>query len=247
MNWEQVTECPLCKQNNVSYYGAGQAPLISVPGIMGGQPLAIVTTYVICNICGLIFQDRRMTEESALEFYASGEYRKLTNGLGKSNQEIRDAAKELETAQRISKYVPIGSHLDIGCSRGYLLKKTRSQGCTVFGVEPFAEYVQEDIPTVPGVEWLDTQYDTITCIHVFEHMIDPVRYAGDIIRLMKPGGRLVLEVPSDNSPGGPLRLPHYYHFRPPVILRIFAELELVSFEMTPHSLFVLRKPANGNV
>lgn len=241
MKWERVTACPLCGENNVSYYGSGQAPLISLPDVMDGQPLAIVTTYVICNICGLIFQDRRMTEESAHEFYSSGQYRQLTNGVGKNNQEARDIAKEQETAKRIAQSVMSGSHLDIGCSRGYLLAETQNKGCSVMGVEPYSEYVTQSVPHVGSINDVQDWYDTVTCIHVFEHLINPVKMANEIIMRIKPGGRLILEVPSDRSPGGPLRLPHYYHFQPPVILRIFAALTLERFDINPHNFFILRR------
>lgn len=237
MKWETVHACPLCGEDNAALYGQGYAPIIQLPEIMGGAPMAVITTYAICNVCGLIFQAGRLTEESALEFYKSGLYR---SSLSRPQEELD--ASEARTVAKILPHVGAGSHLDIGCSRGYLLAASKAQGNKVFGVEPFAEYVTEDVPTCRSLYDVSGQWDTITCIHVFEHMIDPLEYAAKIISLMKPGGRLVLEVPSEQSPGGPLRLAHYYLFRPPVILRIFAGLKLVQYEMNPHNFFVFEKP-----
>lgn len=237
MKWETVQACPLCGDNNATYYGQGHAPLVSDPAILGGATLAVVTTYGICNSCGLIFQIGRLDEESGLEFYQSGLYRSTLN---RTQEELDES--ERRTAERIAPYVGSGSHLDIGCSRGYLLAATRQKGCTVFGVEPFAEYVTEDVPTVGSLDDVVAQYDNVTCIHVLEHVIDPVEYAKKIMATVKPGGKLVLEVPSDMSPGGPLRLAHYYHYQPPVIRRLFAGMIFEQFELTPHNLFVMRKP-----
>jgi SAM-dependent methyltransferase len=237
MNWETVHACPLCGADNASYYGQGMAPIIQRQDVMGGAPLAVITTYATCNSCGLIFQVGRLTEQSALEFYQSGDYRA---SIQRPVAELD--ASELRTVDKILPYIGAGSHLDIGCSRGYLLASSQAQGNKVFGVEPNAAWVTQDVATCRTLDQVRGQWDTITCIHVFEHMIDPLGYAAEIVQLLKPGGRLVLEVPSENSPGGPLRLPHYYLFNPPVIVRIFAALELVEYQANPHNFFVFRKP-----
>jgi SAM-dependent methyltransferase len=237
LQWETVQACPLCGDDNASYYGQGYMPIIQRPDVMGGCPMATITSYVICNTCGLIFQVGRLTEQSALDFYQSGDYRA---SLQRPQEELD--ASERRTVAKILPHVEPGAHLDIGCSRGYLLAASKAQCNKVFGVEPYREYVTEDVPTCRSLDQVRGQWDTITCIHVLEHVIDPVKYARMIIALMKPGGRLVLEVPSEQSPGGPLRLAHYYLFRPPVIVRLFAGLKLVKFEMNPHNFFIFEKP-----
>ena len=237
MKWETVHACPLCGDDNASYYGQGNAPILQFPEIMGGAPLAVVTTYGICNTCGLIFQIGRLTEQSGLDFYKSGEYRA---SLGRPQEELD--ASEARTVDKILPHIGAGSHLDIGCSRGYLLAASKAQGNKVFGVEPFAEYVTEEVPTCRTLDQVTGQWDTITSIHSLEHVIDPVKMAAKITALLKPGGRLVLEVPSEQSPGGPLRLAHYYLFRPPVILRIFKDLKLIEYQQNPHNFFILEKP-----
>ena len=237
MKWENVTSCPLCGGDSASFYGQGRAPIINDPRILGGASLAVVTTYAVCNACGLIFQIGRLTEDSMTEYYSSGYYRA---SLGVPQEKID--AQELERGQRIAQYITAGSHLDIGCSRGYLLNETKLKGCKVFGVEPYAEYVTQDVPTCQYLHQVNGQFDNVTMIHALEHVYDLRWYARKIISLLSPGGKLVIEVPSDQSPGGPMRLPHVYHFQPPVIHRLFDGLKVELFELTPHNLFVLRKP-----
>lgn len=239
MNWITVEFCPLCGSSLAIPYGQGHAPLIFADEIFGGAPLTVVTTYFTCIECGLIYQSPRLNDESVNEYYASGLYRA---SLGRSVSDLD--ASEQRTAPRIAAYVtPNATHLDIGCSRGYLLAETRKMGCNVFGVEANRDWVTEDVPTVTDLYKLTGQWQTITCIHVLEHLTDPIRAARKIVELLAPGGRLVLEVPSDQSPGGPLRLAHLFHFQPWAIRRLFADLILEKFELTPHNLFVFRAQA----
>jgi 2-polyprenyl-3-methyl-5-hydroxy-6-metoxy-1,4-benzoquinol methylase len=147
---------------------------------------------------------------------------------------------EMERQERIAPMITGGKRfLDIGSSRGYLLQLVDKKFDRVLGVEPNTGYGTYG----PSVQFLEAAtergpFDTITCLHVFEHVPDPVTYARKIIDLLAPAGRLILEVPSENSKGGPLRLWHLYLFMPPIIMRLFEGLKLVSFEENPHFLFV---------
>ena len=229
--------CPLCSCKTAKFYGQGHAPVIAFEEILGGAPLAIETSYYQCVECGLIYQNPRLSNVSLNELYSSGDYRKLLN----NTQENIDK-DEMERQERIApKITGTGSHLDIGCSRGYLLSMSQAVGRVVMGVEPNANYTNEGIEVVASLDDVSGKWDWITCLHVFEHVPDPVGYAAKIIDLLNPGGCLILEVPSENSKGGPLRLWHLFLFKPPVIMRIFEGLRLLSFTETPHYLFVFEK------
>jgi SAM-dependent methyltransferase len=238
MQWHKVEACPLCGCVDGTIYGQGQAPVLVRPDILGGVPLAVLTTYWQCVSCGLIFQNPRLDDKSIDELYRSGDYRQFIN----DSQEHMDAA-EKQRQERIAEFVPPDClHLDVGSSRGFLLDMTKAKGCTVLGIEPNAGYNQSDHPVVDSLEKVNGQWDCITCIHVLEHVTEFQYYANWMTDLLKPGGLLILEVPSDQSPGGPLRLYHLYHFQPWVISKIFAGLELEKFDMTPHNFFMFRKP-----
>jgi hypothetical protein len=237
MEWVTVENCPLCGSKRNLYYGDGRAPMLSIPDTLGGVTLAVITSYYQCVECGLIRQSPRLSDASLAELYASGDYRHMLNGT----QELFDT-DELNRAKYIYPLIEgSGSHLDIGCSRGYLLEMSRDEGRKVLGVEPNAAYVNEGVPTVATLEQIRSQWDTITCIQVFEHVGNPVEYAEKIVSLMPEGGRLILEVPSEQSPGSPLRLWHLYFYTPPVIMRLFHALKLVDFQRTPHNLFIFEK------
>ena len=237
MEWITVESCPLCGSKLNQYYGDGRAPMLSHPDIFGGVTLAVITSYYQCLECGLIRQSPRLSDASLSELYSSGEYRRLLN----LSQEAIDA-DELTRAKRIYPLIEGKfSHLDIGCSRGYLLEMSRDDGRKVLGVEPNAGYPNEGVPTVYTLQQVKSVWHTITCLHVLEHVTDPADYAEQMMVLMAHGGRLILEVPSEKSQGGPLRLWHTFLFTPPVIMRLFTGLKLVDYQHTPHHLFIFEK------
>lgn len=52
-----------------------------------------------------------------------------------------------------------------------------------------ADFEQERLP------WSDAVFDTITCMHVVEHLRDPQPLMAEAARVLKPGGRVYFETP----------------------------------------------------
>ena len=48
---------------------------------------------------------------------------------------------------------------------------------------------------VTGLPWIDNAFDTVICSEVLEHIRDHRRAAGEIVRVLKPNGNLVVSVP----------------------------------------------------
>lgn len=71
----------------------------------------------------------------------------------------------------------------------------------------------------------DNTLDAIVCTEVFEHLIDPPLAACELIRVLKPGGRLVLTTrfcfPLHDRPGD------HWRFTPYTLARLFAPLDPV--------------------
>lgn len=130
-----------------------------------------------------------------------------------------------------------GRVLDIGCAGGGYLLALRQLGWDVHGVEmtpALARYAREqfglDVRTgaaeVALAEFPDGYFDVITMWHVLEHLANPSGVLAEVCRLLKPGGRLMLEVPNFHSLSRlilrtywfPLELPrHLYHFTPQTV------------------------------
>jgi len=50
-----------------------------------------------------------------------------------------------------------------------------------------------------GMPYSDDLFDLIVANHVIEHLTDPIRFFGECLRVLKPGGRLYLSAPSEKS------------------------------------------------
>ncbi len=105
--------------------------------------------------------------------------------------------------------------LDVGCSTGYLGKELISRGCTVDGVEIEPEAAEVARTHLRNVTVLDLdqdeltsvgeeQYDCIIFADVLEHLMRPQAALKQAVRLLAPGGSIVISVP--NVAHGALRL-----------------------------------------
>lgn len=94
--------------------------------------------------------------------------------------------------------------LDVGCGSGILVYALGLAGvATSIGVDPFApedrtfdngsKVLRRDVSEVEG------EYDLITFHHSFEHVPDPASALRDARRLLAPGGRILVRMPTVSS------------------------------------------------
>jgi len=96
-----------------------------------------------------------------------------------------------------------GTLLDIGCSYGYLLDAARGRGWSVCGVDVAPQIVQLGaeqgfdvrLGSTTDVPFEDESVDAIYARHVLEHDIHTYRSLREFMRVLRPGGTLVIEVP----------------------------------------------------
>lgn len=218
-----VDKCVLCHSEDIRMYGEyPSVPRISVTLPFGNFEANLIVKYSICNRCGMIWQNPRMSDEELDTYYSKGYYRQ---SLGIS-EEVMDK-DEMERALRIASELKgdFMSHLDIGSSRGYLLTSVRNSfGVGISeGVESNVGYDKSGFEIVKSFDEVDTgrgKFDLITMIHVLEHTTDPVMELVKVSELLSDTGTLVIEVPSFRSKGGPFRLAHTLHMEQPVLYHI---------------------------
>jgi len=101
---------------------------------------------------------------------------------------------------------PLGSVLDVGCGSGRVGPGLRAAGATrLTGIEvvveqaELAKAVYEEVlavPVQPAFPHLTGPFDTILCLDVLEHLVDPEEVMNDLRRLAAPGARLQVSVPN---------------------------------------------------
>ncbi len=237
-----LKSCPVCKSTGISQYReVGLAPRVTheiMPGVE--VDAAIITRYSVCQNCHLIFQNPRLSNAELDKYYSQGYYRKQLNLTNEEKDSDEAYRAKIDTGIIKQQVGEVTSHLDIGCSRGYLLEAI---GASIkVGVEADIDGVK-----VKGIKIYSTmnkvphkKFDLVTAIHVLEHVPEPLECLKNMAKFVDKNGFLVIEVPTWKSPGGPLRLAHLYHFEPDV-LRLMCKqvgLKVEHTEFTPHLMLI---------
>lgn len=237
-----LNTCPVCDGHGITGFSqVGLAPHVSheiMPGVK--VEAAIITRYSSCQDCHLIFQNPRLSDEELDKFYSRGYYRSTLNLTDKQIDE--DELYRAKTDADIIKQQigTVTSHLDIGCSRGYLLEAVGAQ--VKVGVEANVDWVKvKGVKVYPKMSQVpEKSFDLVTAIHVLEHVSAPLEDLRRMVKLVGRTGYLIVEVPTWKSPGGPLRLAHLYHFEPDILRQMCRQvgLRVVQTLFTPHLLLI---------
>lgn len=205
---EQIWECPLCGSREVE--GEKVVPLSTPPDYLH---------YKICKGCGVWYLNPRMADDVVKQYY-QGQYRALI--YSNLIQQQNDLKMQMHRAKVQSAIImhhcnsgAPSSHLEIGCSAGYLLEWMEEAGVQKsVGVEPDETYYMQypamkyhifhDISDVPP-----EPYDLISLSHVVEHFNHPVQYLTNLFQNYAHRGTLVMvEVPDRVIPRNALIFHH---------------------------------------
>lgn len=107
---------------------------------------------------------------------------------------------------------PGGSLLEVGCGSGAFLARMQRLGWTVCGIDPDPGAVASGqklgldarCGTLQQFKFQSDLFDVIAMSHVIEHVDDPVALLEECLRVLRPGGRLVLTTPNSGSWGSAL-------------------------------------------
>lgn len=121
--------------------------------------------------------------------------------------------------------------LDVGCSTGGLVLTIGLRGADAVGLEPDGEAIRVASRRVPGrvvrgvgqaLPFREAVFDVVVLMSVLEHTPTPREILQEVVRILRPGGRLWLTVPNhirwtEN---------HYRIFWPPYLPRPLARVYL---------------------
>ncbi|MDQ5980199.1 MAG: Class SAM-dependent methyltransferase [Verrucomicrobiota bacterium] len=156
--------------------------------------------------------------------------------------------------------------LDVGCHQGEFLERLGSSIRESIGLDPLArprEAAAFTLQAVPFAEPLDFpagRFDAITLLATLEHIRDKAPLAREARRLLSPGGRLIMTVPSPRVDdivhtlvrlglADGMSLEEHHGFKPEDTGPIFTAAGLAlehhsSFQLGLNHLFVFRRPEN---
>src|SRR2546427_2680858 len=115
---------------------------------------------------------------------------------------------------RLEPYRESGRLLDVGCGRGTVALAARAAGWDVYATEISPSCVAELRPlfgkrlhhgSLLDASFRSSSFDVILMIEVIEHLDDPAAYVSASLRLLRPGGCLLLTTPNLRGLSGRLR------------------------------------------
>jgi len=173
---------------------------------------------IISSESGLIYVDP-VPFENTEEFYKT-EYRKSYKGVHrpKPKHVYRAGKVALVRFSRLVEYLTSDTIcLDAGSSSGEFVYLLNSKGFDAQGVEanlPYADYSEAElslsITKSPFSEFkTEKKFDIITMFHVLEHLENPIRDLSHLREFLKPGGKLIIEVPNILYPN--MAFAHKWH------------------------------------
>ncbi len=147
---------------------------------------------VKCQQCKLVFQPRS-------DSVTASDYRNAPNRDYDSLQAVSDVI------QGMKRLKPTGKLLDVGCGRGEFLARIQEEGYDATGLEPDVtgcDIVSEQLglKVIHGYYskelFSENSFDVHTYIQLLEHCADPLNMLRASFHHLRPGGLLVITVPS---------------------------------------------------
>lgn len=162
----------------------------------------------------IVGQERlRFASNEALREYYEHKYR--TGGYEEGGYSVRGVdvsamyhARRLELALRFAAPRPHEDLLDAGCGSGALAAELAPRSRMTQAVDIAANALDARFATIPNLrframnveslEFPDGRFDAVVCVETLEHLLSPLVALGEMARVLKRGGRLVLTYPTIN-------------------------------------------------
>lgn len=195
-------------------------PVMPAPSMRSdGALVASELAKIECADCGLV--RHASLQPAAADVFAGG-YELYAHAPGGRFEQLRQGVYADWIVRQLDGW-RASSVFDIGCGNGSLLLELarRLPGARLSGVDPSPEAVTH--ARAAGVDaavgYLDASYvpagrcDLVVSVNVIEHCPDPREFIGAVLRILAPGGRLLLVCPDGDRPSSELLVQdHFFTF-----------------------------------
>ena len=106
--------------------------------------------------------------------------------------------------------LPPGRLLDVGCGAGRFLAEMRRRGWQTQGIDVDAAAIEwakskhrleVEVASLEEAAFAPHSFDAVTASHVIEHVEDPTAFVRECMRILRPGGRVVVTTPNLSALG----------------------------------------------
>lgn len=261
MPYERLEKCPVCGKTEF------RNKLVVEDRTVSHESFAVVE----CVACGFQFTNPRPGPNDIGRYYESAAYVSHNSGAAGLVNQVYRLARVFTMRSKVrllGRYAPQrGRVLDYGCGTGHFLAAARGAGWQIAGLEPnaaaraaAAQRVGQPIGAPEDLATLaEGSFDAITLWHVLEHVHALNDTLAQLVRLLRPGGVLLIAVPNAASfdaqhygaRWAAYDVPrHLYHFVPATMARLLKKHQLALRATLPMPLdayyvSLLSEPTEG--
>jgi SAM-dependent methyltransferase len=211
-----------------------------------------------CDSCGLVYLYPIPSQDEENEFY-SQEFEKFMSNRSANDRNWSGPLAHIKTNQDqvkrrwkfLKDYIKPGmTILEVGCSSGFMMDDLHNKGVKVIGIEPsggFGDFLSQRGHThYSSIDELvekepKLKFDAIIHFFVLEHIRNPIEFLSNQIKLLKPDGVIIAEVPNVDDPLTSLyeipafekfywSIAHHYYYNPQSLTLILNKLECKGFQ-----------------
>lgn len=218
-----------------------------------------------CAQCDAVYLYPVPSVEDEAYFYKN-EFEKFMSYRSGEDRDWSNAEKHIQSNQDqvlrrwkflIPHMAPGMDILEIGCSSGFMLNAFRKEGLKCVGVEPSGEFIQflqnNGYAVYQTLEKLkkgeEGLFDLVVHFFVLEHIRNPFQFLVENLELLKPGGKIIAEIPCVNDPLTSLftipafekfywSIAHHFYYSPKSLKYVLDRLGL-KYEMIPEQRYDL--------
>lgn len=184
-------KCGLCGSVDVSSHPIS-ARLLKDLGVSDDPEIR--SAALRCEVCGFVFSEQ----------IPVGALQRFYEQMSTEDDYYASSRPEFQLFQG---YVDQGAAvLDWGCGSGNFAGSVEAAGGTYLGVDFAGPAIAHGVArglrlmSVDEFMFIDETFDLITLNQVLEHHLDPIDVVLNLVKRLRPGGRIAVAVPNPDSP-----------------------------------------------